>query len=84
MLNKTYSQWKLTKEGEDSYKLSQEQGAALEINSLLFLDLKTHYPHSATWKIERVSQEGDDAYMYVKSSSVHCYCPAVYLSEGRY
>ncbi|KAJ2911656.1 hypothetical protein MD484_g8758, partial [Candolleomyces efflorescens] len=61
--------WKLTKEGEDSYKLSQEQGAALEINNLLFLDLKTHYPHPATWKIERVSHEGDDAGYIITSSN---------------
>ncbi|KAJ2911657.1 hypothetical protein MD484_g8756, partial [Candolleomyces efflorescens] len=55
--------WKVTKERDGFYKFTQDGGAAIEINKLLFVDSKIEDPHLTTWKVEHVPQHGDDAYI---------------------
>ena len=62
-------QWKVTKERDGFYKFTQDKGAAIEVNKLLFLDSKVEDPYLTTWKVEHVPQHGDNAYMYVNSPS---------------
>ncbi|RXW18677.1 hypothetical protein EST38_g7176 [Candolleomyces aberdarensis] len=55
--------WKLIKEGDGFYRLTQERGAAIEINGLLFLSERVEDKFLTTWRVEPAPQNGENAYI---------------------
>ncbi|RXW19943.1 hypothetical protein EST38_g5922 [Candolleomyces aberdarensis] len=61
--------WKLTKERDGLYRLTQEPGAPVEIDRLLFLSDRDEDKDRATWKVEHVPQQGRNAYIITNAKS---------------